>query len=103
QSSSFCLQWSLALDDRPQGAVVDVPERNRAMIALKHDRICRGLGDVHRRTRSTVAFDVLLDQKSVVQNPDELRVLGFLAARIEARRTEPDLVRLPLAGPSARI
>src|SRR6476646_557391 len=90
-------QCALSLHNLPQPTPVNIPERNRPMIALQHDGTRRRLGAVHGGARGAVHCYIALHRKPVEHHADEFRVLRFLSRRIEARRAEPDVVRLPLA------
>src|SRR5574340_1555325 len=87
----------LSLNALAQRADVDVAVRDRAVIALQHDRVQRRFGDVEAGARGAVHFHVLLHEQAVVEHPDEARVFGLFAAGVEAWRVEPDVIRLPFA------
>ena len=67
------------------------------MIALQHERafwffvqpVCRASGARH--------FDIFVNQRAIVDDFDELRVLGFLSVCIKARCAKDDVERLPFA------
>jgi hypothetical protein len=58
---------------------MDVAERDRAVVALDHERVLRGFGDWQVRARRTVDVHVLLDEMSVEEHAQESRRLGFLS------------------------
>src|ERR1051326_3047020 len=97
RSRFLLLISNLPFDDLAQRTRVAVSVRYRPMIALQHDRIGRRFGVLHRRPRWPIHFDVLLNGKPIMQHANELRILRLLACRIEARRAEPDVERLPFA------
>src|SRR3954452_22753797 len=84
--------FTLALDDGPQGPVVDVAEGDRPVIALQHDRVHCRLRDGHRGAGAALHFHVVLHRDAVVQNVDKLCVLCLLAGGIEPRSPEPYVI-----------
>src|SRR5579859_733620 len=69
---------SLPFDNLPQRPPVDISECHGAVVALQHDGILRGLGDVHGGAGGTVDFHVLLHREAIEDHADEFRVFVFL-------------------------
>ena len=82
---------------------MDVAERDRAVVALQHQRVGSAFRQVEGRARRSGHVHVALHQLSVQQHAQETRRLDLLAGGIEARRTEPRLIGLPLTGTPGRV
>src|SRR5262249_28726182 len=97
------IEAALPFDNRAQRTRIDIAERDRAVIALQHDRIFSRFGDVHGRARGAIHLHIVLHGKAVEEHAHELRIFRLLSRAIKARSTEPDVVRLPLARAPAGI
>jgi hypothetical protein len=72
-----------SFDYRTEGAHVNISECHGSVVALQHDGIQRGLGDLHARPRSAFALHILLYEQPVVQHAQESRILNFLACGVK--------------------
>ncbi len=80
-----------------------VAVRHRTVVALKHERVQRRLGEVHMRAGPSIDLDVLLDLDPIVQDARKTRVFGFSSALAEPRGAKRDVEALPFAGLPAGV
>src|SRR5438552_1394476 len=76
---------------------MQIPESNRAVISLEHDRAGRLFLERHGAARWAVEFHVFMDDLAVVDDFDHFCVLDFFAGGIETGRSKGDIEGLPLA------
>src|SRR5215217_6814627 len=81
---------------------MDVAQGNWSVVALDHQRILRGFGDLQMRPCWSGDVHVLVDQLAVEEHALEARRFD-LPGSVESRCAKPGLIRLPFAGTARRI